>query len=515
MNRINFLRATILGVVVVLIAGCEPRPPLYGQVLLRESMSFAWGLEEVSELYVVEKGVEQVMLDGLNGLSALDPRIDFAYSDGEMVLRLDERSVKSIITIHELTSIDDGKWLSRGWIMSSAVDSARAVSDRVGSARKQKVLDAVFTGMVSNLDGSSRYWSPDQLEEISSKRSEEDGYIAIRFRMVEEGAKVVYVQPEIVVGTGGLVESDVILSIDGQKLAGLTNAEVWELLLGPLGSKVNLAFRRALTGERLTTTIVRRRLPMPSVNYHWVDGVVWLRFYSFYDGMAEEVSDTIASVHAELGRKVRGVVLDLRGNTGGTLSSSVALADLFIDSGLIAVIHGRHPASHQYFRAEVGQLFDSIPMVVVIDEGTSAGGELVAAALQDRDRAVVIGSASNGQGAIQTLLVTPNDGRLKLTWAQMFAPSGYTLQARGVLPNLCMANSTNVSEIIEQARDSSRLLPRDFRTQQIDPNNRSAVSMFRAQCEDEESYSVLMYEVAMQLFEEPSLYARALGQDLQ
>ena len=153
----------------------------------------------------------------------------------------------------------------------------------------------------------------------------------------------------------------------------------------------------------------------------------------------------------EMGQRLRGIVLDLRGDPGGLLDQAVSLADVFIAKGPIVATVGRHPASRQYFEASGDSVAPQVPIVVLINGGSASASEIVAAALQDAGRAVVVGTASYGKGTVQTVLRLPNDGELTLTWAQLVAPAGYLLHEHGVVPTLCTSDLGNDDQSVQIA----------------------------------------------------------------
>jgi carboxyl-terminal processing protease len=168
--------------------------------------------------------------------------------------------------------------------------------------------------------------------------------------------------------------------------------------------------------------------------------IVIFHIASFNQSTTERLSEALAQARRDIGGPPGGIVLDLRGNPGGLLDQAVSLADLFIANGAIISTVGRHPASHQYFAATGHSIVPNTPIAVLINGGSASASEIVAAALQDIHRAVVIGSSSYGKGTVQTVLHLPNDGELTLTWARLVAPSGYYLQEHGVVPTLCTSD---------------------------------------------------------------------------
>jgi len=178
----------------------------------------------------------------------------------------------------------------------------------------------------------------------------------------------------------------------------------------------------------------------PTVTASHDGGVAVLRVNSFNHSTTQRVAEALAEAQRQNGGRLAGIVLDLRSNPGGVLEQAVSLADLFLHHGSIVLVAGRHPASRQHFAASGRSVAPQTPLAVLINGGSASASEIVAAALQDAGRAVVIGSSSYGKGSVQTVLRLPNNGELILTWARLGAPSGYALQQHGVVPTICTAD---------------------------------------------------------------------------
>ena len=207
-------------------------------------------------------------------------------------------------------------------------------------------------------------------------------------------------------------------------------------------------------------------------------------------------------------------MLDLRGNPGGLLDQSVSVSDLFMPRGRIVSTHGRHPDSHQFFDADRDDLARGKPVVVLVNGSSASASEIVAAALQDSGRGVVIGSNSFGKGTVQTVLRLPNEGELTLTWARFHAPSGYALQRRGVLPDICTSGEAgSVEALLEKIRRGERLINRQLRTQNINLNDTESLDELRANCPVSEEETDLDLQVALALLEDAGLYAEVLRGD--
>jgi carboxyl-terminal processing protease len=189
--------------------------------------------------------------------------------------------------------------------------------------------------------------------------------------------------------------------------------------------------------DLLSVPITRQRIVVPTIRVEHIGPIAHLRILSFNQQTGRKLVETLEQLMADRSHQLRGVILDLRNNPGGLLDQAVRVADAFLGEGPIIATRGRHPASNQSFEAGARDLMRGIPMVVLINGGSASAAEIVAAALQDRGRAVVVGSASFGKGTVQTVMRLPNDGELTLTWARLMSPAGYALHEHGVIPTIC------------------------------------------------------------------------------
>ena len=230
--------------------------------------------------------------------------------------------------------------------------------------------------------------------------------------------------------------------------------------------------------------------------------------------VAPWVRDALLRAEEEIGPQLSGYILDLRGNPGGLLDQAVTVSDLFLSNGRIVSTHGRHPDSHQYFDAAPETLAHQRPVVVLVNGNSASASEIVAAALQDTGRAVVIGTSSFGKGSVQTVLRLPNNGELTLTWARFHAPSGYSLHGRGVLPDICTSGQEETPDQVI-ARLQSGLLPLSRKVTQriVDTNDRTELSALRSLCPARHSDAEVDVEVARRLLDSPGLFALARGFD--
>jgi Peptidase family S41 len=291
--------------------------------------------------------------------------------------------------------------------------------------------------------------------------------------------------------------------IDDAVLDGITAAlDPFSRYVGPKRARDDRAARNGFGGIGVAAE--------PTVTTVRAGGILVLRISGFNRSTTRRVADALSDGRRERGGRPAGIVLDLRGNPGGLLDQAVGLADLFIRAGPIVSTVGRAPASDQYFAASGGAIAPHVPLAVLINGGSASAAEIVAAALQDAGRAVVIGSSSYGKGTVQTVLRLPNDGELILTWARLVAPSGYRLQSHGVVPTLCSAllpeTASPPAVLMQQAAAVAfAATPRP----RAALNDTGWAALLRS-CPPRPTRPAVDLELAERLLANPSLYAAAL-----
>ena len=310
----------------------------------------------------------------------------------------------------------------------------------------------------------------------------------------------------------GIRAGDRIAAVDGMPTAGRTQSEVLHRLRGPVLSTVAIAVERSGPGEARGYRLQRALIVEPTVTASRVDGVAIFHISGFNQNTTQQLVEDLKAAEREMGAQLRGIVLDLRGDPGGLLDQAVSLADAFIAKGPIIATAGRNPASRQYFEASGDSIAPRLPIVVLVNGASASASEIVAAALQDAGRAVVIGSASYGKGTVQTVIRLPNDGELILTWAQLIAPSGYSLNQHGVVPTVCTSDLGDDDQAVETALQrargaSSTAAVIDVARATLDEGGWSRL---RQSCPAREGNHPIDLKVAERLLADPVLYSEAL-----
>ncbi len=371
----------------------------------------------------------QLTVWGLHGLTALDPRLDASVSESEIKLALNGRVLRQM----PAPAPQD----ATGWAQAAAELAAVAlpVSAAVQRAGTQGIMRNFFDEVFNHLDPYSRYEPPEVATEDRDNRSGEAG----AGMTVAAGRSGVIVVAAVIADSpasaAGLHAGDRILSVDGQQTRGQSARTVAGWIAGPEGSSVNLSWR-GRDGRAQSADLVRALVPPETVFAQRAGDALVLRVSGFNRSTAAHLGIV---VHAALAapRPPAGLVLDLRGNRGGLLLQAVGAADLFLDGGPIALTSGRDPQAAHVFRASAKPIPIEVPVVVLVDGRTASSAEILAAALADRGRAVVVGSTTFGKGLVQTVTTLPDGGELFVTWSWVIAPLGWPLQGLGVLPQIC------------------------------------------------------------------------------
>lgn len=433
---------------ILLLLGCTAsdggRP---GPAELNSQRMLQVGLTDIQQIYIDEPHVAELAVAGLKGLQRIEPDFDVERQNGVVKISLHDAAAGSAKAPQ---SNDAYAWATT---VSQLLNDGRKVSGRLGHARPEDIYTAVFESLASQLDPYSRYSGAGEARE---NRASRDGFGGIGVTIIPNpaGVEVTDVTPGLPAEKSGLQRGDLILSIDDEKVAGLDLQAAAMMLQGPVGEPVKLAIRAKGKAASSTLLVERTHITPQTVFYRRDGDFALIEVTGFNAETAASVAQSVYHARHDLGVAMRGIILDLRNNPGGLLHQSVRVADLFIDSGRIISTRGRHRDSLQIFDATPGDIANGLPIAVLVNGYSASAAEILAAALQDRGRAVVIGSTTYGKGTVQTVLRMPNDGELILTWAKLHAPSGYAMHGLGVVPTICTAGTNrNVDALVKSAFD--------------------------------------------------------------
>ncbi|MEL6690416.1 MAG: S41 family peptidase [Pseudomonadota bacterium] len=311
----------------------------------------------------------------------------------------------------------------------------------------EDLIEAAIDGMLTSLDPHSSYLSPDDAADMRIQTRGEFGGLGIEVTQEEGFVKVVAPMDGTPADQAGVEAGDFITHVDGEGLLGLTLDEAVELMRGPVGSEIIITVVREGEDDPFDITIIRDTIRLTAVRTRTEGDAVVLRVSTFNDQTYPNLRDGLAEQIEEAGGKdnVSGVVIDLRNNPGGLLTSAVRVSDAFLTAGEIVSTRGREPQDAERFNATPDDLADGLPIVVLINGGSASASEIVAGALQDHQRAIVVGTKSFGKGSVQSIMPLRGSGAMRLTTARYYTPSGRSIQALGISPDI----------IVEQPRRSA------------------------------------------------------------
>ncbi|MBE2275538.1 MAG: S41 family peptidase [Rhodobacteraceae bacterium] len=302
----------------------------------------------------------------------------------------------------------------------------------------EKLIEAAINGMLTSLDPHSSYLSAKDFEDMQVQTKGEFGGLGIEVTQEEGFIKVIAPMDGTPAQKAGVLAGDYITHVNGESVLGLTLDGAVDMMRGPVGSEIVITVVRQGTPDPFDVSIIRDKIKLKAVTGRVVGDVVVLRIASFDEQTTPGMREALDKGIAELGGKdkLQGVVVDLRNNPGGLLNEAISVTDAFLDSGEIVSTRGRNPDDGERFNATPGDMIDGKPIVVLIDGGSASASEIVTGALQDHHRAIVVGTKSFGKGSVQSLIPLKGDGAMRLTTARYYTPSGRSIQALGISPDI-------------------------------------------------------------------------------
>jgi len=314
---------------------------------------------------------------------------------------------------------------------------SRIKSDYVESVEDKKLLQDAIQGMLAGLDPHSAYLDAESFKEVRIETEGQFGGLGIEVTMENGFVKVVAPIEDTPAARAGLKTGDLIIRLDDKAVKGLALSEAVRLMRGKPGTDIVLTVVREGESKPLKFTITRAVIKIQSVKSRLLEpGYGYLRITQFQAGTNKGVERAIKKMLDESGGSLKGLVLDLRNNPGGILNAAVTISDAFLDKGLIVYTEGRVADSKLKFSASPGDLTKGAPMVVLVNGGSASASEIVAGALQDHHRAIIMGTKTFGKGSVQTIIPVGNGSALKITTARYYTPNGRSIQASGIVPDI-------------------------------------------------------------------------------
>jgi carboxyl-terminal processing protease len=309
-------------------------------------------------------------------------------------------------------------------------------ADYVGKVDDDSLIESAINGMLTSLDPHSNYLNTKNFDDMKVQTRGEFGGLGIEVSMESGLVKVISPIDDTPAARAGLKPGDLITQLDGQPVQGMTLPQAVEKMRGPINSDVKLTIRRK-GRDPFDVKLTRATIRIQSVRSHLIgDDIGYIRITSFNEQTDVGLNNAIKNIKQQAGDKLRGVILDLRNNPGGLLDQAVAVSDAFLEKGEIVSTRGRRSDDAQRYNARPGDVAAGLPLAVLINGGSASASEIVAGALQDHHRAVLVGTRSFGKGSVQTIIPLTGHGAMRLTTARYYTPSGRSIQAKGIEPDI-------------------------------------------------------------------------------
>lgn len=458
----------------------------------------------IGDRHLYEPNFRSLSAETYRGFASADPALSLETSETSFTVKRDGRDVLSRPTPSGTT---DG----RAWggmlaeLMAGSLDSSQALRD----SDRQTLIRKAMAATTKQLDRNSRYADP---EEARDNRFQRDGGGGIGITVERTDDKKIMIraiQDGSPAGKAGVEVGDQILGIDGENMVDRPLSDIVHHLRGTVGTPVVLTVLRPSQGREVTVGMKRGRIVPTTVVYERRGDVGLILLSGFNTATTDKLRTAIDKARSEIGRDIAGLIIDMRGNRGGLLDQAQAVAEVFIGDGTIFSTQGRHPDSRRTYKSSTARKAAELPVVVLMNGGSASAAEIVAAALQDRGRAVVVGTTSYGKGTVQTVVRLPNEGELILTWSRLQAPSGYTWNELGVLPSICTAKAGTAGQpATTTAVDSNQASL--MRWHALRNPTQQEVSDLRKICPPADNSPERDIEIASQLLHDPVLYAHAV-----
>ncbi len=341
----------------------------------------------------------------------------------------------------------------------------RIRSGYVEDVNSSDLISAAIRGMLTSLDPHSGYMPPESFQDMQVDTRGAFGGLGIEVTQEDGFVKVVSPMDGTPASEAGIQSGDFITHVDGEAILGLTLSEAVDKMRGPVGSEVSLTVVRNLDEEPFDIVIIRDVIKLTAARVRVEDDVIIVRVTTFNEQTTPNIKKGIKEKIEELSGKdnVSGFIIDLRNNPGGLLSEAISVSDMFLNQGEIVSTRGRNNGQAKRYSASKGDLAENKPIIVLINGGSASASEIVAGALQDHKRAVILGTKSFGKGSVQSVIPLGENGAMRLTTARYYTPSGRSIQALGVVPDIIVEQLPRLNNEKEEDEPSTRITEADLK----------------------------------------------------
>jgi len=316
----------------------------------------------------------------------------------------------------------------------------------VDEVDQSKSMDSAINGLLQSLDPYSAYMTPESLESMQTETSGEFGGLGIEVGMEAGVVKVISPIDDTPASKAGLKAGDYIVKINNTQVQGKSLMEAVELMRGPVGSSIEITVRRRGEKKALIFNIKREIIEVQSVKFELLeDNIGYIRLTSFNENSSTQIKEKIEKLNKN--KNLKGYILDLRNNPGGLLSQAIEISDFFLENGEIVSTRSRQPSENRKWFAKKGDLINGKTLLVLINYGSASASEIVAGALKDHKRAIILGENSYGKGSVQSIIPLKNKGAIRLTIAKYYLPSGKSISGVGISPDIEVVEGTDEFKI--------------------------------------------------------------------
>jgi|UniRef100_UPI0040494623 carboxyl-terminal processing protease len=316
----------------------------------------------------------------------------------------------------------------------------------VDEVDQSKSMDSAINGLLQSLDPYSAYMTPESLESMQTETSGEFGGLGIEVGMEAGVVKVISPIDDTPASKAGLKAGDYIVKINNTQVQGKSLMEAVELMRGPVGSSIEITVRRRGEKKALIFNIKREIIEVQSVKFELLeDNIGYIRLTSFNENSSTQIKEKIEKLNKN--KNLKGYILDLRNNPGGLLSQAIEISDFFLENGEIVSTRSRQPSENRKWFAKKGDLINGKTLLVLINYGSASASEIVAGALKDHKRAIILGENSYGKGSVQSIIPLKNKGAIRLTIAKYYLPSGKSISGVGITPDIEVVESSDEFKI--------------------------------------------------------------------
>lgn len=315
---------------------------------------------------------------------------------------------------------------------------ARVNNDYVVDINNSELIGEAINGMLQSLDPHSTYINPKEYKNLQISTTGEYSGLGMEVTADEGFVKVISPIDGSPAKKAGIKSGDYIIEINDESIFGLPLSEAVDLMRGKPGQSVKITIARN-NDEKIELNLIREIIKRQIVSYSIKEGLAYVRISQFNENAYRELSVAISSLEKEMSSEIPGLILDLRGNPGGLLDQSIKVSSAFLDGGEVVSTKGRNESENRNYNADIGELLVGVPLVILIDEGSASASEIVAGALKDNKRAILLGENTYGKGSVQSIIHLKNNGAIRLTISKYYLPSGKSISEVGITPDIEIA----------------------------------------------------------------------------